>query len=131
MKNSKWSTDSEAMMMGFVIPIENEEHLEFVIEYVRKTLTDAKIPFGDDFIEKSKMYAGDYTYIYRHLSIQNTRIGLLLAVTIETPNVDEEPYDLLSEFGTFSYVFNCDVPSFSELGYTFYRNENGRVRRIG
>lgn len=38
--------------------------------------------------------------------------------------------DITSEDGVIAYVYNCNYPDCSELGYVFFEEQNGKLRRV-
>lgn len=115
----------EMMMMGFTEPIRSKEHLEEVVRYSEKAMgTDIPV---EDVMEQLFKYTVEGT-IPKH-AVFNRIMGMrCLTVTLQAP---KEKYDILSEDGVFSSVYNFDAPDCSELGYTFFENRFGAIKRIG
>ena len=117
---------AEMILMGFVKELDSKEELEQIIPVIQRAIGD-KTP-TDEIITQLFKYTQDGT-IPVH-AVTNTICGMkCLTVTLETPE-DEDTYDLLSEDGVFSSVYNFDCPDCSELGYSYFAKQNGRLKRI-
>lgn len=132
--NSKWSTDAEMSMMGFTISIESEEHLSYLVQYVLNTL---KSEFFYDVEEKTKEVVENATRKYRSgkdksiswFTTNATQFGTCLtfvrdkgALTLKSGKPKNS--------GSLAWVENLEYPDCSELGYVFFENLNGKIRRI-
>ena len=128
-RQGELSAHAETLMMGITKDVSTltPEEVEFMIDYVLKTL-------GSEATAQ-EVLAGSVKYcknpVIHHLNVSTTMDMRMIAIMMSTDE-DEEPYDILSRDGVFSYVYNIDAPFCSELGYTFYRkNPAGRIRRVG
>ena len=127
-RQGELSAHAEALMMGITKDVSTltPEEVEYVIDYVLKTL-------GSEATAQ-EVLAGSVKYcqnaVIHHLNVSTTMDMRMIAITMSTDE-DEEPYDLLSKYGVFSYVYNIDAPFCSELGYTFFQKTGSRIRRVG
>ncbi|MBR5215331.1 MAG: hypothetical protein IKV80_03805 [Bacteroidales bacterium] len=125
---NKWNADAEASMMGFTVHIENEEHLTHLVKYVLNTL---KGEYHYDLEEKTKEVVESATRKYnsgkdksiKWFTTNATQFGTCLTFVRDkgTPT---------KRNGVLAWVENLDYPDCSELGYVFFENVNGKVRRI-
>lgn len=121
---SKWNADAEAMMMGFTVEVESPEHVKYLTGYVLEVLTgDKRDP--EEIFNMVHKYNSEGTPV-SHMTTSSSGFGRLLTYVR-----DEEMEDLTSRNGVLAYVYNIDYVDCSELGYTFFENSNGKVRRIG
>lgn len=127
-RQGELSAHAEALMMGITKDVSTltPEEVEFMIDYVLKTL-------GSE-ATAHEVLAGSVKYcknpVIHHLNVSTTMDMRMIAIMMSTDE-DEEPYDILSRDGVFSYVYNIDAPFCSELGYTFFQKTGSRIRRVG
>ena len=134
MKNSKWNADAEAAMMGFTIAIESEEHLSYLVRYVLNTL---KGEYYYDLDEKTTEVVENATSKYRSgkdksitwFTTNATMFGTCLTFVRDKGALTLKSGKMKSS-GSLAWVENLDAPECSELGYVFFENRNGKVRRI-
>jgi len=126
---SKWSADAEALLMGFTVPVESGEHWQYMMNYTAMVL-GFEID-TEEVLRLSKRYLEDPEHtVVRHLNLSSIEDMRMFAMTYEGDN-DEEPYNLLNPDGCFGYVYNVDCKDFSELGYSYYKKDGSRIKRIG
>ena len=121
----KWNSDIlnkkvVSLVIGEVIHVEDEEELFYVLEILR-TLLNAEFE-NVDVITRSVMYyeKGSYKGFYVNLACVDTM--LLLAII----PIDQQVPDRLDHpDGVLGYVYNVTNPMLSELGYLFFKEENG------
>ena len=134
MKNSKWNADAEAAMMGFTIAVESEEHLSYLVRYVLNTL---KGEYYYDLDEKTTEVVENATSKYRSgkdksitwFTTNATMFGTCLTFVRDKGALTLKSGKMKSS-GSLAWVENLDAPECSELGYVFFENRNGKVRRI-
>lgn len=128
MTNSKWNADAEMSMMGYTIAIESEEHLTYLVKYVLNTL---KGEYFYDLEEKTEEIVESATRKYRSgkdksiqwFAINATAFGTCLTFVRDKGAPTKRN-------GVLAWVENLDAPDCSELGYVFFQNVNGKVRRV-
>ena len=133
-QQSIWNADAEAAMMGFTVAIESEEHLTHLVKYVLKTLQSE---FCYNTEEKTTEVVENATRKYRSgkdksvhwFTCNCTRFGTCLtfvrdkgALTLKSGRMKNS--------GSLAWVENLEYPDCSELGYVFFENVNGKVRRV-
>lgn len=132
--NSKWSTDAELAMMGFTIQIESEEHLTYLVQYVLNTL---KSEFSYDVEEKTKEVVENATRKYRSgkdksiswFTTNATQFGTCLTFVRDKGALTLKSGKMKNS-GSLAWVENLEYPDCSELGYVFFENRNGKIRRV-
>lgn len=127
-QQSKWNADAEAAMMGFTIHVQSEEHLKHLVGYVIHTL-GSQYRFGEE--EKTNEVVDNAINKYNSgedksvtwFTCNSTDFGVLLTFVRDkgTPTKRE---------GVLAWVENLDAPDCSELGYVFFDNVKGKVRRV-
>lgn len=117
---------AEIAMMGRVVEATNTDDLEYIIDYITKTLrksTDAK-----DILQAATKYAKD---LQPTGLIMNTICGEMQCLTVVLKDPKETSFELDSEQGVLCYVYNYTCPDFSELGYCFFEKEAPGFKRVG
>ena len=125
-KMSELHAKAEMILMGCVQRIEGEGELRVMLDYFKSPLN---VKYDtDEIIRKSIRFCKNPKF--KSLSV-NMICGMrMIAIGLETD--EDEPFDLLSPYGAFGYVYNIDAPDCSELGYSFYQNDaNNFIRRVG
>jgi hypothetical protein len=129
--------------MGTLDVLINQGTVEVTKENLEEILTQLVSKVKDISMEDAAQIAKEITvdsvqyihgeYEVHHLNFwQHPDIGdLLIAITITTEEDEGMPYDILNKYGVFGYVYNLDAPYYSELGYSYYKEENNIIRRIG
>ena len=134
MTNSKWNVDAEMSMMGFTIKIESEEHLTYLVKYVLNTL---KSEFSYDVEEKTKEVVENATRKYRSgkdksiswFTTNSTMFGTCLTFVRDKGALTLKSGKMKAS-GSLAWVENLEYPDCSELGYVFFEDTNGKIRRI-
>lgn len=134
MTNSKWNADAELAMMGFTIQIESEEHLTYLVQYVLNTL---KSEFSYDVEEKTKEVVENATRKYRSgkdksitwFTTNATQFGTCLTFVRDKGALTLKSGKMKNS-GSLAWVENLEYPDCSELGYVFFENLNGKIRRV-
>ena len=134
MTNSKWNVDAEMSMMGFTIKIESEEHLTYLVKYVFNTL---KSEFSYDVEEKTKEVVENATRKYRSgkdksiswFTTNSTMFGTCLTFVRDKGALTLKSGKMKAS-GSLAWVENLEYPDCSELGYVFFEDTNGKIRRI-
>lgn len=139
--NQELKAVAEVMMMGFTVPVLVQAEIGTIVKHVVKTLGNSSHPslkgcengVFSDFVSRLYQYDKNEEYEVTTMSVSRLDGMVLLTVTIDTMRESVRYKDLDTKDGVFSFVYNIDVPEFSELGYTFYErlgNQN-TYRRIG
>jgi len=125
-KMSKLYAKAEIILMGYAQMIEGEDELRVMLDYFKGPL---RCHYDTDkVIKESVQYCKNPRF--KSLSVNKICGMRMIAIGLETDE-DEEPFDLLNEYGVFGYVYNIDAPDCSELGYSFYKKKNNFIRRVG
>jgi hypothetical protein len=108
-----------------------EEILTQLVSKVKDIPMEDAAQIAKEIIADSTQYiSGEYEVHHLNLWQHPVIDDLMITITMTTEE-DEDEYDLLSIDGVFGYVYNLDAPYCSELGYSFYREEENVIRRIG
>lgn len=134
MTNRKWNADAEASMMGFTVAVESEEHLAHLVKYVLKVLGSEYLY---DLDEKTKEVVENATRKYRSgkdksiswFTCNSTAFGVCLTFVRDKGALTLKSGKMKAS-GSLAWVENLDAPDCSELGYVFFENCHGKVRRI-
>lgn len=119
-------TKAEMIMMGAMQPVSSEQEVKDILDYIATTL---KMSFtGEEVVKLATRYTKNAEFKYIHIGTMDDMIVIALPMTTDE---DEEPFDIVSEYGAFSYVYNATYPDLSELGYCFFGRKNGRLTRLG
>lgn len=117
---------AEIALMGYVVEINTNEEaidvLDEIAELLEEDFSGVKI-----FKEATKYCNGAEI---EYLSVNIISDMLLIALPMTTDE-DTEPFDILSKYGAFGYVYNATAPDCSELGYSYYENRNNEIVRVG
>lgn len=133
-QQSKWNADAEAAMMGFTIAVQSEEHLTHLVGYVLHTLSGQ---YSYDGESKTKEVVENATRKYRSgkdksitwFTCNATMFGTCLTFVRDKGALTLKSGKMKSS-GSLAWVENLDAPDCSELGYVFFENRNGKVRRV-
>lgn len=133
-QQSKWNADAEAAMMGFTVAVESEEHLTHMVRYTLNTLIRA---YTYDLDVKTKEVVENATRKYRSgkdksitwFTANATMFGTCLTFVRDKGALTLKSGKMKSS-GSLAWVENLDAPDCSELGYVFFENRNGKVRRV-
>lgn len=133
-QQSKWNADAEAAMMGFTIAIESEEHLSHLVKYTLKVLGSE---YAYDLEAKTKEVVENATSKYRSgkdksitwFTTNATVFGTCLTFVRDKGALTLKSGKMKAS-GSLAWVENLDAPDCSELGYVFFENRNGKVRRV-
>lgn len=130
-RENKWSADAEAALMGFVVPVESNEHARYILGYNLFTLHDMLNidpeevdDRADEIMENVNRFNSNNTPV-SHISFNTTAFG-----TCVTFVRDEEMKSLTSRNGVLAWVENLEYPNCSELGYVFFAKKNGKISRV-
>ena len=133
-KNGKWNADAEVAMMGVVINVADDEHVEYMTAYVLNMLknVDNGELEGKEPTELAKEVLNNaYEYNSGDAKITHFSVNAMDDTVMLAFVRDEEMDKVDDENGALCYVHNVFFPFFSELGYCFFKNKNGVMRRIG
>lgn len=127
-QQSEWNADAEAAMMGFTVTVQSEEHLKHITGYVIHTLQgmfsypNAEAKTAEVVENALHKYNSEGTAV-KFFTTNATAFGVNLTFVRD----DEK---LTSKNGVLAWVENLDCPDCSELGYVFFDNVKGKVRRV-
>ena len=134
MTKNKLSAKAEAALMGFVQSVDSKEDLKFILEYAKKALNASykvdevlNATFIADEVLKDEIKSLD-EYKFKTVVFNKVNDMRYITIALETPN---EEFDLLSEYGVFSYAYNIDCPIYSDLGYSYFRKVGNDIVNIG
>ena len=133
-QQSKWNADAEAAMMGFTVAIESEEHLTHLVSYV---LTVISGQYLYNVENKTKEVVENATRKYRSdkdksiywFTTNCTMFGTCLTFVRDKGALTLKSGKMKNS-GSLAWVENLDAPDCSELGYVFFENVHGKVKRI-
>ena len=126
----------ELALMGKVVPINSNDEVQFMTDYILEVL-DRDDEFKDLDIIKERICRYSKNNEVKYIVV-NTILDTMRCITylIDT-NEEGEPAPLEEDWGTgfpcsFSYCFNVDADDCSEFGDTFYSKEaDGYYHRKG
>lgn len=125
--NNAWNADAEAALMGFTIPISSKEHLKYLIRYTLNTLQDGRYyevgKKTEEVLNNAWNKYNSENLAVRYFTINSTPFGVLFTFVRDTERI-------ISPDGVLSWVENIDAPDCSELGYTFFELQHGKIVRI-
>ncbi len=126
-KNSTLNAEAEMIMMGYTLPIHNEEHLRYLVGYILYVLQPQ---YHYNLEEKTEEVVNNALHKYNseNLSVKYLTTNTAAFGTLLTFVRDDEP--VTSEYGVLTWCENLDYPDCSELGYSYFANENGKLHRI-
>lgn len=124
---NEYRAKAEACAAGFTVKVNSVEETMFIINHLMYLINGCK----EDNERAEEIYSEAMKYNsanaqISHITIQRWgEIGTLLTLVR-----DEEMTDITSEDGVIAYVYNCNYPDCSELGYVFFEEQNGKLRRV-
>lgn len=133
-QQSKWNADAEAAMMGFTVAVESKEHLTHLVGYVLHTLSGQYHYVEEEKTKEvvenatNKYYSSKDKSVY-WFTCNATMFGTCLTFVRDKGALTLKSGKMKSS-GSLAWVENLDAPDCSELGYVFFENRNGKVRRI-
>jgi len=104
--------------------VDSNEEAIYIAGYIAKTLNH-KVSGLEIFNEATHYTKGAKI---QYVNVSTLEDMVLLALPMITDE-DEDEFDITSEYGVFSYVYNFDAPQCSELGYVFFTKKSGRLVR--
>lgn len=137
-QQNKWSADAEMSMQGFVIPVENREHLRFMVRYCLKVLksdvyrTDDTLDKRTDEIMENAInrYNTNKTKAVYQFTVNSHKYGGVLMTFVRTSGKIVLKSGKMRPSGVLAWSENIDAPQNSELGYVFFDTVRGKVRRV-
>ena len=138
MTNSKWNANAEAAMMGFIIPVESKDHLQYMVKYCLRTLkadvyrTDEERELTSKRIVDNAYFKYNSTRVKEvyHFVVNDSYFGVMMTFVRENKPLTLKNGKCRTS-GHFSWVENIDAPDCSEAGYTYFENKHGKIVRIG
>lgn len=131
-RENMWSADAEMCMQGFVVPIMDELHAQYVVDYILHTMfpemenTQEK---AVEFVETAKLrYASQKPREVKYITLSTSPFGRLMTFVVDKKKLVKANGDMTST-GNLCWVENLDAPDCSELGYCFFVKRNGKLVR--
>ena len=125
----------ELALMGKVVPINSNDEVQFMTDYILEVLDRDEFKDLDIIKERICRYSKNNEVKY---IVVNTILDTMRCITYLIDTHEEgEPAPLEEDWGTgfpcsFSYCFNVDADDCSEFGDTFYSKEaDGYYHRKG
>lgn len=119
---------AEMLLQGHVINHSNMDNIKYIIDYVSKVLN--KSVKSEEIIEKAFQYISDRKHTKIVGLSLNTLMGEMAVLDLVFKEDGENDFDIESEDGVFGYCYNYTCPDCSELGYSYFKRENGKLHRI-
>lgn len=116
------ATKCEMALMGFTQPVTKEE-LKEAIPYIASAIG---VKCDTDEVMNTLF---KYTESTPKHFVMNTIMGEMMCLTV-TLDDGETPYVIDSDEGVLSTVYNFTYPDCSEMGYSFFANRAGGIKRI-
>lgn len=117
-------TRAELAMKGIAQKVNGKEDLKDLLERI---IIEYELIFGrkikdsaDQIIEDAFQYCEDSEPLYIIVTVAN--IGKFISIVIEDKE-SEEPFDMGNIYGVLAYVYNIEIPMFSELGSVGFKKE--------
>lgn len=115
---------AELAMKGIAQEVKDKDDLKDLIERITEAYNTV---FGEDISDSADKIIGDaFQYCEDaeplYIVVTMANIGRFICVVIEDKE-SEEPFDMNSEYGVFAYVYNIEIPMFSELGSIGFKEE--------
>ena len=120
---------AEALLMGFVIYQEDIDNIKYVIDYVSNVLKNNVK--ADEIIKLTYKYITEKEKIKIVGLSLNTFMNEMIVLTLILKDDDDVFFNIENKDGVFCYAYNYTYPDCSELGYSYFRNDNGKLHRIG
>lgn len=123
-------TTGEMLLMGHVLPVNNadvKDLIDYVQGVMRNTNQISNKLTGEEVVQMINKY-GENTVT--HMCINVIMDMIMITFVLEDKDLEEE-FELDSDYGVFSYVYNASHPDLSELGYTFFQYRMNRFHRVG
>lgn len=138
MTNAKWNANAEAAMMGFIIPVQSREHLQYMVRYCLRTLKADVYRTDEELDRRAVEIVANAYYKYNstkvkdvyHFVVNDSYFGVMMTFTRENKPLTLKNGKCRTN-GHFSWVENIDAPDCSEAGYTYFQVKNGKTVRIG
>lgn len=128
-QQSQWNADAEMSMQGYTIPVQSKEHLTHLVKYTLNTLKGLYDPDMDveqratEIVDNAcNNYNSDKEEV-RYFTVNNSNFGTLMTFVRDKDK-------LTSSKGVLAWVENLDAPYCSELGYVYFQEVRGKVRRV-
>lgn len=132
MKMMKWNTDAEMSLMGHVITVTSDDHLKHLVDYVLTTLKASyryEETTAEEVLAEANKYNSEQVAI-SHFCVSSTEFGVLLTFVRDDELPDYKLESLINPYGVLAYVYNIACPFCSELGYVFFDNVKGKIKRV-
>ena len=121
----------QKLMIGMTVAVKSREEAESILDNLAERLGESFT--GKEVVNEALRYVnrGAIRYIAFGVIMGMRMITLPIETEPEEDEEDEyEEFDMTSEYGVFSYVYNVDADWCSELGYTVFEEVLGELVRV-
>ena len=122
---------AEAILMGLPQKVESEaecvEVLNYIFNYFRNCF-ETPVPTGEEVIKLANQFTSKHQ-VPKWVFV-NQICGMYMIALPFSERIVTKTGKMIAN-GVFGYVYNIDAPDCSELGYTFYEEQNGKIKRLG
>lgn len=129
---NEYATRCELAMMGKVVPINNNDEVQVMTEYILDTIGSTYCDIQKDLdIMKDHLHKYSDNSTVKHMVVNTLGEFAMICYLLDD---QEEPYpeDLATPDGVLCYVYNVNDPFLSEFGYCFFEKRNDNYyHRIG
>lgn len=120
---------SELALMGLVVQILDRENMEYVLDYIAKTINCTEMT-GKEIYDEATKYTDPKETEPVGLSTSTLFGGEMRVVNIVFKDRGKS-LKLDDPDGVLCHVHNFDAPDCSELGYCFFERKGSSYHRIG
>ena len=131
-RENRWSADAEMCMQGFVIPVQDVLHAQYIVTYILDTIFPDRIDndvFAESLVDTAMhKYASKKTRPVNFITVSTSPFGRLMTFVVDGKKLTKSDGSF-TQTGNLCWVENLDAPDCSELGYCFFQKKNGKVVR--
>lgn len=120
---------SELALMGLVVQILDRENMEYVLDYIAKTIKCTEMT-GKEIYDEATKYTDPKETEPVGLSTSTLFGGEMRVINIVFKDRGKS-LKLDDPDGVLCHVHNFDAPDCSELGYCFFERKGSSYHRIG
>lgn len=122
----------QKLMIGMTVAVKSREEAESILDKLAERLEENFT--GKQVVDEALQFVSNGEIRYIAYGIVMGMRMITLPIETEPDEDDEEDedeeFDMTSEYGVFSYVYNVDADWCSELGYTVFEEVLGELVRI-
>ena len=117
----------QKLVNGMTVAVESHEEVESILDNLAERLGESFT--GKEVVNEALRYVnrGAIRYIAFGVVMGMRMITLPIETEPEEDDEEDEEFDMTSEYGVFSYVYNVDADWCSELGYTVFEEVLGEL----